>query len=126
MPAIETAYVEGQNQNSSKVIKLTDKPKWNDYGESSLTLLAVHCRIDKEEPGIPYDPSDFRRCVHLFECLSLNKDEINNLLWKASGKYQIWEPFAKNWDELMKLYNEEKDQARAPKLYEAMQNVIKQ
>jgi hypothetical protein len=97
--------------------------KWNDYGESSLTLLAVHCGIDKEEPYVPADPSDFRRCVHLFECLDFGEGEIFSLLCKAAHKYPILKLFSKNWDELMNLYNEEKDNDTAPKLYKAMQEL---
>lgn len=42
-----------------EVFKLTEKIKWNDYGESSLTLLAIHCGIEKENIAIPHDPADF-------------------------------------------------------------------
>ena len=31
--------------------------KWTDYGESSLTLLAVHCGMNKKKPAIPYEGS---------------------------------------------------------------------
>ena len=99
--------------------------KWEDYGESSLTLLAVHCGMDKESPNIPWDPSDFRRCIHLFECLGLDEGEIYKLLWMAAGKYPIWKPFAEQWNLLTDLYNMEKDQEYAPKLYEAMLNIRK-
>jgi len=97
--------------------------KWNDYGESSLTLLAVHCGMDKKRPTVPSDPSDFRRCIHLFECLNFGQGEIFSLLCVMSDKYEIWKPFAKNWDKLTELYNEEKNQESAPKLYELMREL---
>jgi hypothetical protein len=99
--------------------------KWEDYGESSLTLLAVYCSMDKESPTTPLDPSDFRRCIHLFECLDLGERGIFKLLYQAAGKYPAWKPFAEEWDTLTSLYNEEKDQDRAPKLYKAMLNIRK-
>ena len=45
--------------------------KWSDYGESSLTLLAVYAGLDKESPAAPRDPADFGRCIHLMNCLGL-------------------------------------------------------
>ncbi len=97
--------------------------KWSDYGESSLTLLAVHCGIDKERPSIPRDPADFKRCVHLFDCLELHYVEIFELLHDTAETYSEWKIFADNWDYLMELYEEEKHQESAPKLYEAMRRL---
>lgn len=77
--------------------------KWKDYGESSLTLLAVHCGMDKANPQIPYDSSDFRRCVHLIECLGLTLQEEKELLHNTRNKYSDWAPFVKNWGKLMAL-----------------------
>ena len=99
--------------------------KWQDYGESSLTLLAVYCRMDKERPSIPYDPSDFKRCIHLFECLEFGSGEIFSLLCKTANKYSIWKPFVEEWDTLTELYNKEKNQDVAPLLYKALQETRK-
>ena len=99
--------------------------KWKDYGKSSLTLLSVHVGIDKAEPTIPCDPSDFQRCVHLFECLGFDEKKTLNLLYMTAGKYPEWKIIADNWDSLIKLYLEEKDKGSAPKLYELMQNLRK-
>ena len=99
--------------------------KWEDYGESSLTLLAVHCGIDKAKPSIPYDSSDFKRCMHLFECLKMDKWDSFVLLRKTERKYKMWEPFVKEWYKLVELYNEEKDKDSAPKLYEALLTIRK-
>src|SRR3990167_6638960 len=93
---------------------------WTDYGESSLTLLAVLVGMDKQKPTIPYDPSDFKRCVHLFECLELEENEIYDLLNETGSKYPEWQPFTDNWSVLMDLYLEEKNQESAHKLYEEM------
>lgn len=97
--------------------------KWEDYGESSLTLLAVHCGINKASPAIPHDPADFKRCIHLFECLDFGQGEIFNLLCFTASRYPAWKPFAENWDNLTDIYNQEKDYSTAPRLYEAMLKV---
>jgi len=102
------------------------KEKWDDYGESSLTLLAVHCGMDKQSPAIPHDPSDFFRCVHLFECLNFTEYDGYCLVNKAAGKYRMWKPFAKNWIKLMVIYDDKKDERTGPKLYAAIQECNKE
>lgn len=97
--------------------------KWENYGESSLTLLAVHNRMDKEDPRVPYDAWDFKRCVHLFECLEFGQGEIFSLLCQTANKYPKWKPFAENWDKMMQLYNEEKEKDIFPKLYKLIQEI---
>lgn len=77
---------------------------WEDYGESSLTLLSVHCNITKRVPTIPLDKHDFKRCLHLFDCLGLTGDETYTLVKKAALKYPIWKPIFNNWTELLDCY----------------------
>lgn len=77
---------------------------WEDYGESSLTLLAVHCGMDKLTPTTPRDKGDFKRCLHLFDCLGLSGEEVNELVEKTANKYSIWKPFFNNWTKLLNLY----------------------
>jgi hypothetical protein len=101
------------------------KEDWNDYGESSLTIVSVLLGITKQQSAIPQDPSDFNRCIHLFKCLGYNKYEVSNLIKRVSQKYQIWIPLRDNWDELIKYYNEEKNLKTAPKLYELLQKCRK-
>ena len=96
------------------------KPEWEDYGESSLTLLSVLVGMKKKSPQIPYDPSDFKRCIHLFDCLDLEDNEIFDLLDETATQYPEWQPFADNWNVLMDLYLKEKDKDSAPKLYKEM------
>ena len=98
-----------------------EKSKWSDYGESSLTLLAVHCGMDKKKPSIPYDLSDFQRCVHLIKCLNLSLKQEKELLHKTMKIYPIWKPFVENWGKLMVLYLEERHNETAPKLYDHLQ-----
>lgn len=100
-------------------------PKWEDYGESSLTLLAVHVGMDKKEPSVPRDPSDFRRCMHLFECMGLNEQQKKELLKKAAEKYPIWKIFKLNWRTMEAFYDMEKEQEEAPELYDFMKRLEK-
>lgn len=97
--------------------------KWRDYGESSLTLLAVYAGMDKARPSIPYDPSDFNRCVHLIKCLNLTLKQERELLQKAAVQYPIWKPFVDNWGELMRLFRGRTK--KAPKLYERLTELRK-
>ena len=101
-----------------------EKSKWSDYGENSLTLLAVHCGMDKKKPSIPYDPSDFQRCVHLIKCLNLSLKQEKELLHKTMKIYPIWKPFVENWGKLMALYLEERHNETAPKLYDHLQKCM--
>ena len=101
---------------TKKQITKEIKIKWSDYGESSLTIVAYLLKITKEKPAIPRDSSDFRRCIHLFECLGY-KYHLKKLITEVSKVYPVWEGIAENWDKLMKLYNEEKDNRFAPRLY---------
>ena len=94
--------------------------KLNDWGQSSMTLLCVHVGIDMEEPCIPYDPSDFQRCYHLFQCLKFSRIDRDILLRKTAKKYSQWIPFAAHWSELTQIYEKEQLNETAPNLYEAM------
>jgi len=102
---------------------MMENTKWSDYGESSLTIVSFILGIEKESPAIPRDPSDFRRCVHLFDCLDYHKHKVEHLLIEMSKVYPIWKGIAENWKELVKLYDEEKDQETAPKLYDHLKKL---
>ena len=100
--------------------------KWNNYGESSLTLLVVHCGINKADPRVPCDPQDFVRCIHLCHCLYLNVIEAQNLISLAAKMYPIWKPFADNWEKLISVYGKEKHQEEAPELYKLLAKLNKE
>lgn len=74
----------------------------------------------KKSPSIPYDASDFKRCVHLIECLNLNLEQERSLLHNVMNQYPEWKPFVQNWGKLMRLYIEEGNQKSAPKLYDLL------
>jgi len=97
--------------------------RWNDYGESSLTIASVKMKILKENPCIPLDPSDFVRCIHLLECMGFNplSKDAKYLIQSTAICYPIWRKIYTNWNNLVKLYLEEKEYASAPRLYKLLQ-----
>ncbi len=101
--------------------------EWEDYGESSLTILSSIVGIKKKEPNIPLDPSDFKRCIHLLQCLPKDSPDDLDIIKKTSEIYPIWKPYYDNWDKMVKLYLEETKQetsfSKAPKLYKFMQEL---
>lgn len=79
----------------------------------SHTLLGVPQKISRVDG--PYDPADFARCVQLIEKVPSLRDRMGEM----SG-VQGWEQIAPAWNELETLYQEERNQDSAPKLYERM------
>jgi hypothetical protein len=96
------------------------KLKWENYGSSSLTIVAVIAGLDIKYPCIPHDPSDFNRCIHLFECLDYTENKMYATIRKIAEIYPIWKPISDNWIELKELYDQERKQDNAPKLYNAL------
>lgn len=106
----------------SKVIYIYD-----DMGMSSKTIYSVFQR-DKScldsHPDIPYDPDDFGRCYRLLKKIKQGKE----LIEKVAKEYPMWTPFAREWDELTRLWEEEsqRPEKTAPKLYKKMQELVKE
>lgn len=95
--------------------------KWIANGErglSSETIVAKLAGIDLTQGrgSEPYDPSDFRRCLLLLEAVS----ELNPEMWRMKKVSEYWRLLIENWDELEKMYHEEKHNGTAPKLYAKM------
>jgi hypothetical protein len=99
---------------------------WKDYGESSITLACAKMGIIKARPTVPYDPSDYIRCLHFIDVLGLHplSQEAKELIHAASVHYKIWRPFYKHWTELYNIYITEKHQSKAPKTYEYIQELV--
>ena len=73
-------------------------------------------------PHIPSDPSDFKRCYDFLNLFCT--DTQKHILCIASDQNKReWGGLVDNWDELCKLYNEEKNQDKAPRLYEFMKSI---
>ena len=92
----------------------------NDTGTSSKTICAVMTGSKCRDPDVPYDPGDFGRCYRLLALFP----EWRVRMHEVADEYPIWGPMVDAWDELTALYDEEKDQRAAPKLYKRMQSLI--
>jgi hypothetical protein len=96
---------------------------WLLDGETGLSSESMAAIALGGRPSIvnhPHDPSDFRRCV-LFLEQCIDPSNRNTLLLQMAPFTSPWHRIAANWFKLMALYDEEKNQRTAPKLYSAMQ-----
>ena|SRR3990167_7755043 len=113
--------------NYPNIRELRKIGKWikdGDTGLSSLAMASFYLVVGNGgqitgEFRTPSDPSDFRRCVDFLEdCI----DESNRypLIFEMGSKIEAWKRVKDEWFVLLKLYDEEKGQKTAPKLYEFM------
>ena len=89
-----------------------------DMGVSSITMLCSCIGLKNNGSfgnGHPADPSDFGRCYRLLERNPELKANIGRL-----KKFKGWQPLIENWDELVRLWEEESPSGRCPKLYALM------
>jgi len=104
-------------------MKLKKIAEWlisHDTGVSSLALCAVELGGKFDFLNWPIDPSDFGRCVRfLNKCVTIPK----GLLADMAAQSDEWQTIYHHWDELLDLWNEEKDLERAPKLYKRMKEL---
>ena len=113
--------------NYPNIRELRKIGKWIKDGETGLSSLAI-CSFylivgnggtPTGEFRTPSDPSDFGRCIgFLEECI----DESNQykIIFEMGSKIEAWKRIKYEWFVLLKLYDEEKNQKTAPKLYEFM------
>lgn len=97
----------------------------DDTGISSRFLCAVALGIkvwpEKMPFQYPLDPSDFGRCYRFLQILPV-EDQMTTLL-QAGKLSPQWEKIAEHWNEMVRLYEEEKPTGRAPKLYQLMKDL---
>lgn len=79
----------------------------------SHTLLGVPGKISRVDG--PYDPADFARCMRLIEKIPSLRERMGEM-----ASVPGWEALAPAWPELEALYQEERDQGSAPRLYARM------
>lgn len=94
----------------------------DDTGLSSMFLAQLAIGNPLPEVHYPYDPSDLGRCLRFLSILT--EKEKEEVLRRAKHRSRHWELIVKNWDELIKLYNEEYPSGRCPKLYDFMDKKI--
>lgn len=95
--------------------------KWIATGErgvSSETIVTMLAGVDLVQGRgcEPYDPSDFRRCLLLLEAVPELKPKMERMKFVS----EYWKLLIENWDELVKMYNEEKHNGTTPRLYAKM------
>ena len=90
--------------------------KRGDVGTSSLTIWSVFTG-SLSAVGYPNDPDDFRRCKLLLDLIPEWRQDMG----KITDRFPWYAPFVDRWAEFEKLYAEESQGKKAPKLYALMQ-----
>lgn len=100
-------------------------------GISSKTIYAVLTGTDEDtvfntspswwRHDVPHDPSDFRRCYLLLRFIPEWKPRLH----EVAERFPKWKPFVEHWEELTRLYEEERENAdgKARKLFSRMQEL---
>ena len=98
-----------------------------DTGLSSLAMASFFLTAGNDSECAsrlmtPSDPSDFGRCVKfLDECV--DKSNHGALIHELGHTVKAWKRVQDEWYVLMQLYDEEKNQKSAPRLYEFMKKI---
>ena len=96
-----------------------------DTGTSSRTIWYVMMQQTRpigERADYPWDPADFGRCYRLLKLFPPWRDRLP----EVAAAYPTWGPLVREWNRLEALYEEELPTGRAPRLYETMQDLIKE
>ena len=92
-------------------------------GISSRTIWAVMQGVPASRwASPPLDPSDFGRCFRLL----VHIPEWRQRLTEVATAYPEWAPMISRWDECERLFCEEWESGRAPKLYALMQTLLEE
>jgi len=104
-----------------------------DTGISSKTIWAVmmgvaaepgqRCGIASKPPAltydVPHDPADFGRCFRLLALFP----EWRSRVVKMGDIFPKWKPMADRWDEMERIYCEERPSGKCPRLYELIREL---
>lgn len=100
----------------------------SDTGTSSETIFSVlskkHAdaalaRLGSWGPCTPADPDDFGRCYRLLKAIPGWRARLP----EVAKAHPSWRRMVKHWAEMERLYEEEFETGRAPKLYAFMQKL---
>lgn len=69
----------------------------------------------------PRDPADFRRCYQLLKIFPEWRGRIGEMATVSPE----WAALAREWDELERLYEEERPNKTLPKLYDKMEGLTR-
>ena len=107
---------------------------WLANGETGISSKTIHAvltgmvdnAVFNTSPSwfrydVPHDPSDFRRCYLLLKFIP----EWKQRLHEVAERFPKWKPFVEQWDELTRLYEDERDRedGKAPLLYKLMKEL---
>ena len=93
-----------------------------DTGTSSITICRVMSGLgDRTRVGWPLDPDVFGRCHRLLNLFP----EWRERMGEVAAAYPLtpWVAYAREWNRMTALYEEELPSGRAPKLYALMQQL---
>lgn len=113
--------------NKKELIKIGQWLMEGDTGLSSKALVSFYLTAgNKGECAstlpAPSDPSDFNRCMLFLEkCVS--KRRHNDLIYEIGEVTKGWKIVRDNWVALVALWNAEKNQEKAPQLYQFMKAI---
>jgi hypothetical protein len=105
--------------NKEELKKITHWLLRGEVGISSQTMVEIYLGYKKGKWCHPMDPSDFRRCYKMLEELPF----VRSVLPKLGEATPAFSEMGKRWDELESVYNQEKDNYTAPKLYDLLQTI---
>ena len=103
--------------------------KWLANGERGLSSETIATKLSgldcmgfdgqKHYGFHPIDPDDFRRCMKLLDQVP----EFRERLYEMKDVSEVWSRLVDNWDEFEKLYYEECETVRCPKLWDRMKEI---
>src|SRR3990167_9389271 len=105
--------------NKEKLEKAVDWLGYGEHGLSSMSMCVYYLGGKQDEISFPSDPSDFQRCVAFMTVVG---EKVPT--WMSGIGSFKWDKLVENWDNLLKFWNEEKNNRTAPKLYEAIKKCI--
>lgn len=91
----------------------------DDTGMSSERMAYLLSGGPECKKAYPYDPDDFGRCYRFLKAVP----DARARLPLMAGDGPEWMAYVDHWDEMEKLYEEERPTGRAPKLYALMKRL---
>lgn len=95
----------------------------DDTGASSLWMAHVLYNVPSSRGGgdgaYPHDPSDFGRCYRFLRAVP----DARRFLGRMAESGPVWAEYVKRWNEMERLYEEERPNGHCPMLYEMMRGI---
>jgi len=97
---------------------------WFMNGDIGLSSKCMVKHLTGKHTGFadyPHDPSDFSRCLGLIEAVPELRKEIHRM----KELNPMWAAIVNNWDDIERLFNEEKGNRNANKTYLFMKKILR-